>query len=63
MYEIGKARFGDDVTNIFFSAFSRGVYAADHTQLSMKAAFPTMWKAYKPKEVIYYNKPIRTTYI
>jgi len=57
MYEIGKARFGDDVTNIFFSAFSRGVYAADHTQLSMKAAFPAMWKAFKPKEASLASRP------
>ena len=51
MYEVGRARFGEEVTNILFSAFVRGVFAADHKQLSMKAAFPPMWKIFRPKSV------------
>ena len=51
MYEVGKARFGEEITDVLFSAFVRGVFAADHKQLSMKAAFPAMWHVFKPKGV------------
>jgi len=49
MYEVGSARFGEEITDVLFSAFVRGVFAADHKQLSMKAAFPAMWHVFKPK--------------
>lgn len=51
MYDVGKARFGEEITDVLFSAFVRGVFAADHRQLSMKAAFPAMWAVFKPKQV------------
>ena len=53
MHEITAARFGEEVADYLVSSFCRGVFAADSKQLSMKAAFPLMWKRLKPKEVHY----------
>ena len=51
MHEVCSTRFGPEVANYIISAFCRGVFAADSRQLSMKAAFPPMWKILKPREV------------
>ncbi|CAK8691688.1 protoporphyrinogen oxidase-like [Clavelina lepadiformis] len=49
MHEVCSARFGDEVANYLVDSFTRGVFAADARHLSMKAAFPVMWKKLKPK--------------
>lgn len=38
-------RFGKDFARIFGSAMVHGIYAADSRELSIKAAFPTVWRA------------------
>lgn len=54
MHEICLTRFGNEVADYIISAFCRGVFAADSRQLSMKAAFPPMWKMLKPRNVSNY---------
>jgi len=49
VHEILSAKFGTQLADIIGSSFCRGVFAADSKQLSMEAAFPAMWKAFKPK--------------
>ena len=51
MNDIVAARCGPEIANYLVSSFCRGVFAADSQQLSMKAAFPAMWKMFKPKQV------------
>ena len=51
MHDICLARFGDEIANHLISSFTRGVFAADARQLSMKAAFPAFWKLLGPKHV------------
>lgn len=38
-------RFGDVIASKFGSAMVHGIYAADSSQLSVKAAFPSLWSA------------------
>lgn len=38
-------RFGGSFARTFGSALVHGIYAADSQQLSVRAAFPTMWEA------------------
>jgi oxygen-dependent protoporphyrinogen oxidase len=38
-------RFGEDFATIFGSALVHGIYACDSKELSVKAAFPGLWKA------------------
>ena len=38
-------RFGDTLASKFGSAMVHGIYAADSSQVSVKAAFPSLWSA------------------
>jgi len=38
-------RFGDTFSSKFGSALIHGIYAADSSQISVKAAFPSLWRA------------------
>ena len=38
-------RFGHDFARTFGSAIGHGIYACDSRKLSVRAAFPTLWKA------------------
>lgn len=38
-------RFGTEIARTFGSAIGHGIYACDSRQLSIRAAFPTMWEA------------------
>ncbi|KZP16894.1 Protoporphyrinogen oxidase [Athelia psychrophila] len=38
-------RFGKEFARVFGSAMVHGIYAADSRELSVKAAFPTVWRA------------------
>ncbi|TDL25243.1 Protoporphyrinogen oxidase [Rickenella mellea] len=38
-------RFGNEVARVFGSALVHGIYAADSRELSVRAAFPTLWEA------------------
>lgn len=42
-----KARLGPELARILGSALVHGIYAADSRQLSVKAAFPSLWDAVK----------------
>lgn len=57
MNEILSARCGPEVADYLVSSFCRGVFAADSQQLSMKAAFPALWKMFKPKRSCMPRRP------
>lgn len=38
-------RFGSEFARVFGSAFVHGIYAADSRELSVRAAFPSLWDA------------------
>jgi oxygen-dependent protoporphyrinogen oxidase len=43
--EFLSRRFGSEFARIFGSALVHGIYAADSRQLSVRAAFPSLWEA------------------
>jgi len=54
VHNIVASKFSKKLANLYASSMCRGVFAADSTEVSMKAAFPNIWKHFyhKPADIL-----------
>jgi len=54
VHDVIASKFSPRLADLYASSFCRGVFAADSSELSMKAAFPALWKYFyrKPKDTL-----------